>query len=87
MICSSRRCGRCRLQNVRVSNEGIDWNFEDNIYWKNDVQRIEACKVVLHGNAEFEATDVILKVSLNQSLCGFFPPNNWISGLHLSQII
>ncbi|PRQ59485.1 putative UTP--glucose-1-phosphate uridylyltransferase [Rosa chinensis] len=55
------RCGRCKLQNVRVLNEGIDWNFEDNVYWKHVVQRIQACKVVLHGNAEFEATDVILK--------------------------
>ncbi|KAM5556726.1 UTP--glucose-1-phosphate uridylyltransferase 3, chloroplastic [Rosa sericea] len=55
------RCGRCKLQNVRVLNEGIDWNFEDNVYWKHVVQRIEASKVVLHGNAEFEATDVILK--------------------------
>ena len=45
-------------------NEGIDWTFGDNVYWKHDVQRIEACKVVLHGNAEFEATDVILQVRL-----------------------
>lgn len=55
------RCGRCKLQNVKVLNEGIDWTFGDNVYWKHDVQRIEACKVVLHGNAEFEATDVILQ--------------------------
>lgn len=56
-----RRCGRCKLQNVKVLNEGIDWNFGDNVYWKHVVQRTEGCKVVLHGNAEFEATDVILK--------------------------
>ncbi|CAN6587679.1 unnamed protein product [Malus baccata var. baccata] len=55
------RCGRCKLQNVKVLNDGINWNFEDNVYWKHDVQRLEACKVVLHGNAEFEATDVILQ--------------------------
>ncbi|VVA18419.1 PREDICTED: UTP--glucose-1-phosphate uridylyltransferase [Prunus dulcis] len=55
------RCGRCKLRNVKVLNEGIDWTFGDNVYWKHDVQRIEACKVVLHGNAEFEATDVILQ--------------------------
>lgn len=55
------RCGRCKLQNVKVLNEGIDWTFGDNVYWKHDVQHIEACKVVLHGNAEFEATDVILQ--------------------------
>ena len=43
-------------------NDGINWNCEDNIYWKHDVQRFEACKIVLHGNAEFEAKDVTLQV-------------------------
>ncbi|GFY82086.1 UDP-glucose pyrophosphorylase 3 [Actinidia rufa] len=55
------RCGRCRLQNVKVLNEGIDWASERNIYWKHDVHRFEALKVILHGNAEFEATDVVLQ--------------------------
>lgn len=56
-----RRCGRCKLQNVKVQNEGIDWSADENVYWKHDVQRFEALKVILHGNAEFEATDVTLK--------------------------
>ncbi|KAJ7959622.1 UTP--glucose-1-phosphate uridylyltransferase 3 chloroplastic [Quillaja saponaria] len=56
-----QRCGRCKLQNVKVLNEGIDWTFGANIYWKHDVQRSEVFKVILHGNAEFEATDVILQ--------------------------
>lgn len=43
-------------------NEGIDWNHGENVYWKRDVQRFEACKIILHGNAEFEATNVILQV-------------------------
>ncbi|KAL6977499.1 UTP--glucose-1-phosphate uridylyltransferase 3, chloroplastic [Sarracenia purpurea var. burkii] len=55
------RCGRCKLQNVKVVNEGIDWTSGKNVYWKHDVQRFEALKVILHGNAEFEATDVILQ--------------------------
>ncbi|XP_021903908.1 UTP--glucose-1-phosphate uridylyltransferase 3, chloroplastic isoform X2 [Carica papaya] len=55
------RCGRCRLHNVKVLNEGIDWESSQNIYWKHDVQRIEAFKVILHGNAEFEASNVTLK--------------------------
>lgn len=71
IVCSFHRCGRCKLQNVKVLNEGIDWNFGDNVYWKHVVQRIEACKVVLHGNAEFEATDVILKVSLSTNHCRY----------------
>ncbi|KAL5568814.1 hypothetical protein UlMin_025389 [Ulmus minor] len=61
MLQYGNRCGRCRLENVKVLNEGIDWNCGNNVYWKHDVQRIEACKIVLHGNAEFEATDVTLQ--------------------------
>lgn len=55
------RCARCKLQNVRVLNKGIDWESGDNIYWKHEVRRCEALKVLLHGNAEFEATDVTLE--------------------------
>lgn len=57
------RCGRCKLQNVKVLNKGIDWNSGNNVYWKHDVQRLETFKVILYGNAEFEATDVVLEVS------------------------
>ncbi|CAA3005149.1 UTP--glucose-1-phosphate uridylyltransferase 3, chloroplastic [Olea europaea subsp. europaea] len=56
-----RRCARCKLQNVRVLNDGINWNSRDNLYWKHDVQRFEALKVILHGNAEFEATNVVIQ--------------------------
>lgn len=56
------RCGRCRLQNVKVLNKGIDWSFGENIYWKRDVQLLETFKVILHGNAEFEADNVTLQV-------------------------
>lgn len=55
------RCGRCKLQNVEVQNEGIDWGSDDNTYWMHDVHRCESLKIVLHGNAEFEATDVVIK--------------------------
>ncbi|MCL7035925.1 hypothetical protein MKW94_018116 [Papaver nudicaule] len=55
------RCGKCKLQNVKVINRGINWNHPQNIYWKHDVQRFEAVKIILHGNAEFEATDVVLE--------------------------
>ncbi|WOK95503.1 UTP--glucose-1-phosphate uridylyltransferase 3, chloroplastic [Canna indica] len=56
-----QRCGRCKLQNVKILNRGIDWMSSDNVYWKHDVQRLETLKIILHGNAEFEATDVVLK--------------------------
>lgn len=58
------RCGKCKLQNVKVQNKGINWNSGDNTYWKHEVQRFEALKIILHGNAEFEATDVTLQVRL-----------------------
>lgn len=57
-----KRCGRCKLQNVKVLNKGIDWDSKNNIYWKHDVQRVETLKIILQGNAEFEATNVIFKV-------------------------
>ncbi|KAF6164905.1 hypothetical protein GIB67_017108 [Kingdonia uniflora] len=56
-----QRCGRCKLQNVKVFNKGIDWRSSENIYWKHAVRRFESVKVKLHGNAEFEATNVVLE--------------------------
>ncbi|XP_066364792.1 UTP--glucose-1-phosphate uridylyltransferase 3, chloroplastic-like isoform X1 [Miscanthus floridulus] len=58
--CGSR-CGRCRLQSVKIVNEGINWTSPNNVYWKHDVERSESVKIILHGNAEFEAKDVVLK--------------------------
>ncbi|KAG6415942.1 hypothetical protein SASPL_123362 [Salvia splendens] len=55
------RCARCKLENVKVLNDGINWNSGDNLYWKHDMQRFEALKVILHGNAEFEARDVVIQ--------------------------
>ncbi|KAK4792547.1 hypothetical protein SAY86_022982 [Trapa natans] len=55
------RCGRCKLQNVKVLNNGIDWKFKGNVYWKHDVRRLEMLKVKLYGNAEFEARDVTIQ--------------------------
>ncbi|KNA24035.1 hypothetical protein SOVF_019800 [Spinacia oleracea] len=55
------RCARCKLQNVRVLNKGIDWESGGNIYWRHEVHRNESLKVMLHGNAEFEATDVTIE--------------------------
>lgn len=63
------RCGRCKLQNVKVLNKGIDWTYGGNIYWKHDVQRSEVLQIILHGNAEFEATDVVLQVKFKFRFC------------------
>ncbi|XP_010504481.1 PREDICTED: UTP--glucose-1-phosphate uridylyltransferase 3, chloroplastic isoform X2 [Camelina sativa] len=55
------RCGKCKLHNVKVVNRGIDWNSKSNVYWRNDVNRLESCKIILHGNAEFEASNVTVE--------------------------
>lgn len=57
------RCARCKLENVKVLNNGIDWKSGDNQYWQHNVKRLQALKVILHGNAEFEATDVVIQVN------------------------
>lgn len=57
----SDRCGRVRMHNVKIRNAGIDWSAPDNVYWRHRVSRKESCRIVLHGTAEFEATDVILQ--------------------------
>ncbi|KAH7841035.1 hypothetical protein Vadar_024775 [Vaccinium darrowii] len=56
------RCGRCKLQIVEVLNEGIDWTSGQNASWQHDVQPFELLKVVLHGNAVFEAADDVFLV-------------------------
>ncbi|CAI5474612.1 unnamed protein product [Closterium sp. Yama58-4] len=53
-------CGRCRLHNVTVTNRGVDWENGANVYWQHKVQRKEALRVVLRGDAEFEARDVAI---------------------------
>ncbi|KAI0519281.1 hypothetical protein KFK09_006723 [Dendrobium nobile] len=55
------RCGRCKLENVKILNRGVDWLCSKNVYWSLDIKRFEMLKVQLHGNAEFEATNVVLE--------------------------
>ena len=52
------RCGRCRLERVKIVNRGVDWECRDNVLWKHALKRWESARVVLHGDAEFEARDV-----------------------------
>ncbi|XP_078181562.1 UDP-glucose pyrophosphorylase 3 isoform X2 [Carex rostrata] len=55
------RCSKCKLQKVKVRNKGLNWNSPKNVYWKNEVERFESLKIILHGNAEFEASDITLE--------------------------
>jgi len=54
----SDEVGRCRLLNVQVVNQGIDRSVK-NCYWKGQIQRKEALKIILEGNSEFIAENVV----------------------------
>lgn len=54
----SSMMGKCRLKNVKVRNRGIDYHV-GNIYWKNQIRRQEALKIILQGCGEFEAEGAI----------------------------
>lgn len=57
VIVYSEISGKCELHGVKVRNAGIN-RSQANIYWKNQIQREEALRIHLHGNAEFFACDV-----------------------------
>lgn len=56
----SHCAGRVQMVNVVVRNAGINWEDPSNVYWKHQVARRETCKVVLLGQSEFEAFDVLI---------------------------
>ncbi|CAD7703528.1 unnamed protein product [Ostreobium quekettii] len=51
-------CGRVWMENVRIRNRGVDWTNPGNVYWKCEVARHQAARVVLRGRSEFSAVDV-----------------------------
>jgi UTP---glucose-1-phosphate uridylyltransferase len=59
IVVYSSNCGKCVLKNVVVKNQGIDRNSH-NHFWKNQINRKECLHIVLHGNAEFTAENVVL---------------------------
>ena len=54
----SEKTGKCSLHRVKVYNKGIDRNTTCN-YWRNNYQREESLQIVLEGNGEFHAEDVL----------------------------
>ena len=78
-------CGRCRLHGVRIKNKGVDWRCENNVYWQHQVQRLETLEINLEGNAEFEAFDVLLEVSIpSNPLCFLLGYTTWICEVVIS---
>ncbi len=53
----SQRTGKCFLKNVTVVNKGINRKTTTN-YWKNQIKRHQALKIVLQGHSEFYAENV-----------------------------
>jgi UTP---glucose-1-phosphate uridylyltransferase len=65
----SERVGSCRLINVTVENRGIDPNAE-NIYWKGEIHRDQLCEIIIHGDGEFYAENVLLRGNLKIEVNG-----------------
>lgn len=61
---SRTTCARICLENVKVDNQGIDYENPHNVYWRHRVERKESCQIVLKGRSEFEARNVTLKGNL-----------------------
>ena len=49
--------GKCILENVTVTNAGIN-RKASNIYWQNKIFRDEELRISIHGSGEFVARDV-----------------------------
>jgi hypothetical protein len=56
----SDRGGRCRLRQVRVENQGVDYGHLHSV-WRDEIGRKESLSIILHGNAEFEASNVTIR--------------------------
>lgn len=52
--------GKCTLSRVVVMNKGID-RKRTRHYWRNQFVRKEEMRIILHGNAEFFAEDVVFQ--------------------------
>lgn len=56
----SEACGKCVLENVQVTNKGIDRDKNDQ-YWQGEPVRAETCQILLKGSGEFVAKNVQLR--------------------------
>lgn len=68
LVFDTSQCGRVRMRHVRVENAGV--NHEETVMesgdcWKHRPSRVESCRIVLHGNAEFEARRCTLSGNLS----------------------
>lgn len=59
ILCYSTQSGKCFLKNVRIINEGIDYD-KSCVFWKGELTRKQCCKVKILGDGEFFAENVTL---------------------------
>jgi len=57
----SNQTGQCNLKNVRVENEGIDWNADNHLFWKHEIKRQASLTIHLKGHSRFDADGVTFK--------------------------
>ena len=57
----SQRTGKCFLKNVQVMNKGINRSVSTNVYWKNQIKRHQALRIILQGHSEFYAEGIVFK--------------------------
>eukprot|EP00897_Mesotaenium_endlicherianum_P008591 jgi/Mesen1/7760/ME000408S06868 len=50
-----------RQKRVRFENAGVDWEDPTSVFWQHKVQRRQSCRIVLHGDAEFDASNVTIQ--------------------------
>ncbi len=53
----SNQVGSCVLENVSVSNSGVDWQ-QSSPFWKMDLKRRESLQIILKGHSRFTARNV-----------------------------
>jgi len=56
----SARTGRSILRNVKVQNKGVDWKASSP-FWRNQFCRKESLQILLQGNSEFIAENVVFQ--------------------------
>jgi hypothetical protein len=55
--------GKCVLKNVTVKNAGIERSLPS-IFWKKEIFRKECCQIIIEGDGEFYAEDLVLQGDL-----------------------
>jgi UTP---glucose-1-phosphate uridylyltransferase len=56
----SHHTGKCYLKDVQVINKGIHRKLNQ-VYWKNQIKRQQALRIILQGHSEFYAEGIIFK--------------------------